>query len=344
MKKHSLLAFSVMMASMAKTYGVEDVSKDFTVTPEIQQTLQTKITDSADFLKQINMLLVEQIKGEKILGAVNNVPGSRTDTSTTGERTPANILALTSQLFECFKTDFDVALRYSTIDAWAKFPDFAQRYSEWVMKQRALAMIMVGWNGESAAADTDADANPLGQDVNIGWYELIRNYNTGSQFVEEGVALSGDINIGPAGDYVNIDSAAYDLKMMIDAKYRTDLVVIIGEELMADERAKAYAALGATPTEKEKLELQAVARTFGGMPAVDNIPYFPGRGLMVTSLKNLSIYQQEGSQRRSVVDNAKKDQVEDYNCANIGYVIENEEACAALEFKNVKLWNGSAFA
>lgn len=343
MKKETRLAFNALALAIGTSYGVDDVSKDFTVTPSLHQTLHAKLADSLDFMKKINVTMVDEIKGEKIIGSVAANPGSRIDTSGAGVRAPANLLTLGNQNYELSQTNFDIFMRYATMDSWAKFPDFQERYSSWAMEARALGVIMVGWYGESAAATTNAGTNPLGQDVNIGWYKLLRNFNAGAQVVSAG-GTAGQVRIGPSGDYVNIDTAAYDLKMMIPAKYRKDLVVIVGEDLIADERTKMYAALGATPTEKEKLELMAVLNTFGGMPAVFDIPHFPPRGLFVTSLKNLSYYQQEGSMRRRIIDNPSKDRVDDFNSVNDGYVIENEEAAAALEFKNVKLWTGSAWA
>lgn len=56
---------------------------------------------------------------------------------------------------------------------------------------------------------------------------------------------------------------------------------------------------------------------------------------MITSWDNLSIYWQEDSWRRSTIDNPKRDQVEDYNSRNEGYVVEDYEKFAAIESGNV---------
>jgi hypothetical protein len=69
-------------------------------------------------------------------------------------------------------------------------------------------------------------------------------------------------------------------------------------------------------------------KRLGNLPAV-RVPYFPARGLLVTKLENLSIYWQEGSRRRTVLDNAKRDRIENYESVNDAYVIEDLE-CAAL--------------
>jgi hypothetical protein len=51
--------------------------------------------------------------------------------------------------------------------------------------------------------------------------------------------------------------------------------------------------------------------------------------VIVAPPKNLSIYRQEGSYRRQLVDEPKKDQVADYNSFNEGYVVEQYGAISA---------------
>jgi hypothetical protein len=62
---------------------------------------------------------------------------------------------------------------------------------------------------------------------------------------------------------------------------------------------------------------------------------------VITSYDNISIYRQSDSWRRQIVDNPKKDQVEDYNSRNEGYVIETPEKFVAVEFANVKVPDGA---
>ncbi|MBU0969669.1 MAG: phage major capsid protein, P2 family, partial [Proteobacteria bacterium] len=115
---------------------------------------------------------------------------------------------------------------------------------------------------------------------------------------------------------------------------RSDLVSMIGSELIAKEHIDLFQALGRTPTEKTLANTSL--SLFGGLPWMTPTN-FPGRGLIITSLKNLSIYYQSGSWRRRIIDEPKKDRVEDYNSRNEGYVIETPEKFVGLEFKNVKM-------
>lgn len=327
--------FSALAVAIAATYGVESARQEFNVTPTHAQTLNEKITLSSSFLQRINVIPVSEIKGEKVMIGVSGTVTGRTNTTTT-DREARNALGLDGQPYELFKTDSDVALKYATIDAWAKFPNFPQRYSAAVLKQIALDRIMIGWNGTSVAATTDREANPLLQDVNKGWLQIARA-QAPQQVMTTGEKVAGKIQIGETGDYKNLDALVYDVSLMIDEEFRDggDLVAIVGRELLANDKGKLYAAQGATPTEKERIELAQVIATYGGLPTY-TCPYFPGKGVVVTSFDNLSIYFQDSSWRRHIQENPKRDQVEDYNSRNEGYVIEQLGKFAAIEAANVE--------
>ncbi len=52
MKESTRLEFSKIMKGMAKTYGVDSVNRQFSVTPAKAQTLQDKIVEQSTFLPQ----------------------------------------------------------------------------------------------------------------------------------------------------------------------------------------------------------------------------------------------------------------------------------------------------
>lgn len=334
--------YKAMQLNMAKTYGVETVAEVYSVQPTVEQELLDKITESDAFLGQINMMYVDQIKGEKVMGSANVVKGKRTDTDN-NDREPSNLLNLGNKVYELFPTEYDFALKHATIDAWAKFPDFQERYSQWVMKSISLSRLRTGWYGTVADAVTAAaGTNDMGEDTNKGWIQLLREYNGGSQFLSTGSTIKIG---GEAGnDYANIDSAVHDLYQMIKPEHRTPgMVVYVGEDLIADEKARLYAAHGSTPSEKEREKIESAITTFAGLPRGETPAFFPARGIFITDPMNLSIYMQSGSIRRQQMDNPKRSQVEDYNSANEGYVIENEEAAAAIDFTEVQLHDGSVW-
>lgn len=342
MKNQTREKFEQMTGNIAKNYGVKSVEKHFAATPSVEQKLNDKIVETSDVLQRINVIGVDELKGEKILGSASGVIGKRTNTAV-GDRQTTNVLGLDTQGYECVKTEFDVHIPYATIDAWAKFPDLYKKYQEYVRQCIANARVRTGFYGTSVAAVTNAGTNPNGEDVNKGWIQKLREYNAGAQVLVQG-GTANQIRVGGAGDFANLDALVFDVLQMIGAPHRegTDLVALMGRDLLAYDKTQLYVAQGNKPTEKERIEAGAVTRTYGGLPSY-LVGFLPARGLIVTSWNNLSLYFQTGSVRQKIEDNAKRDRIEHYTSINDAYVVEDEEKAASIEFANVRLWNGTAF-
>ncbi|WP_312244393.1 phage major capsid protein, P2 family [Stutzerimonas nitrititolerans] len=332
---HAQTQYFALQAAIADAYGVDDAARMFAVEPSIAQELNDKITEKSDFLSRINVVPVSELKGQKVMIGVSGPIASRTNTKTT-DRVAKDMVDLDGIGYELFHTESDVGLPFATIDSWAKFPDFAERYAAAVQRQIALDRIMVGWNGTSAATSTDIAANPLLQDVNKGWMQLARE-QIPEQVLSEG-AVAGKITLGAGGDYANLDALVHDVKQMIDPVFRDagDLIAIVGSDLLAADKGKLYANQAGTPTEKERIEGQQVIATYGGLPSFI-VPFFPATGVVVTSWDNLSLYFQDSSWRRHLIENPKRSRVEDYNGRNEGYVIEQLGKFAAIEAANLEL-------
>lgn len=321
--------FAEMQLALADSYGVDVVSQMFSVEPTIAQELNEAITAKADFLERINIVPVSDLKGEKVFIGTNGPVTGRTNTKTT-DREAKDASALDNSQYELYPTESDVGLPYAKIDAWAKFPDFHQKYSAAVQKQIALDRIMIGFHGTHAAPDTDITQYPLLQDVNKGWLQILRE-QAPHQVLKEGKEV-GKITIGVGGDYANLDAAVHDAKQLVDERLREngDLVAIIGSDLLAADKAKLYSKQADKPTEKERIELAQVIATYGGLAAF-SVPNFPVDSVLVTSFDNLSIYYQDSSWRKQTVDNPKRSRVEDYNSRNEGYVVEQLEKAGLIE-------------
>lgn len=118
MKTHTRQRFNALLHGLAKGYGVEDVSRQFTIEPTIQQRLQDKIVEQSTFLPKINVITVDELSGENILGSASGPVSGRTDTSKDGkERTPRDVLGLASYKYQLYQTNSDVFMRYATMDA-----------------------------------------------------------------------------------------------------------------------------------------------------------------------------------------------------------------------------------
>ena len=325
--------YAQMQLDIAENYGIELASKMFNVEPSIAQELNEAITAKSDFLQRINVIGVSEIKGQKVfLGVAGPVTG-RTNTKTT-DREAKDGSALDENTYELFSTESDVSLPYAKIDAWAKFPEFHQKYSAAVQKQIALDRIMIGFHGTNAAVQSDIVTNPMLQDVNKGWLQIARE-QIPEQVLKQGLE-AGKVTLGEGGDYANLDALVHDTKQMVDERLRDggDLIAIIGSDLLAADKAKLYAKQGDVPTEKERIADAQVIATYGGLPSF-SVPFFPVNAVVVTSFDNLSIYFQDTSWRKQTIDNPKRSRVEDYNSRNEGYVIEQLEKFAMTE--NVEL-------
>jgi len=333
--KTRLLFESDVLQALAEGYGVADVSRQFSIEPSIVQQLNDKIVEKSTFLQKINIVPVEEIKGQNVLGFASTPVTSRTDTSGDGERKPIEALGLGKYEYELHQTNTDVAIKYRTIDAWAKFPDLADRYAGYVQERMAGDRELIGWHGTSAAATTNMGTNPLLQDVNRGWMQYMREYLPANILTQGNTA--GKIRLGAGGDWSCLDVAVNDLLQGIPYYMQKDLVAFIGRDLLVREKGLLYEAIQGKPTEKAGAE--EFYNLVGGLNW-ETPSFFPARGIVITSYANLSVYHQDSSWRRKIQDKPEKDQYEDFNSRNEGYVVEEPEAFVAVDFSAVEIPNG----
>jgi len=341
MRNPTRTAFNAYASAIAAVNGVPSAIEKFTVSPSVQQKLETRIQQSSDFLNRVNTIGVTEQQGEKLgLGIGSPIAGT-TDT-TKGDRVPTDPTAMDAQGYLCTQTNFDTLIRYAKLDAWAKFADFQTRIRDLILKRQALDVITIGFNGTSRAATSDRAANPLLQDVNVGWLQKYRTFAAG-RVMAEVFAGSGKVKIGGAIDvthgYKNLDALVFDaVNNLIDPWYRedTELVAIMGRDLLAD---KYFPLINTNqvPTETMATDMIVSQKRVGGLPAV-RVPYFPANAMLVTRLDNLSRYWQEGARRRTIVDNAKRDQIENYESSNDAYVVEDYGLGCLIE--NIELVAG----
>lgn len=329
MRNETRVKFNEYTGQLAKLNAITSAMVQFNVQPSVQQTLETKMQESVEFLQMINVIPVNDMKGEKVGVGISSTIAGRTDTSTK-DRQPNDPSALYDHSYECAQTNYDTMIGYAKLDAWAKFHDFQTRIRDAIITRQGLDRIMIGWHGTSAAKDTDRNANPLLQDVNIGWLEHIRK-DAPAQVMKEVKQGSGKIYIDPTnGDYKNIDAVVFDVvSEMIKPWYQddTDLVVICGRKLLSD---KYFPIINDAGDNQNKLAAQVLVsqKQIGGLKAV-RVPFFPEDALLVTKLENLSIYWQEGARRRHIEEEPKRNRIVNYESSNDAYVVEDYD-CAAL--------------
>jgi P2 family phage major capsid protein len=318
----------------AIAYGVAAgnplAGQHFAATPTVAQTIVKKIVESANpFLASLRTIPVTEIKGQKVLLGLTGRVARRTDTSSTGERVPNRLVDTGDQDYELFKTEFDIALSYADIDAWAKFPNFADLYMQAVREAISNDILQAGWTGITAETATNIVSNPLLEDLNIGWLQKIRAYNSGSQYAIGTTEIP--ITLGTGGSYANLDEAVHDIKQTIATQFRGrgDHVALVSDDLLVSQEDVYYQTQGNTPTEKALLG-GFITKAFGGLPTVTP-PFFPDGTILITPLANLAVYYQDSSIRRLQRDWPSKDEVQEFNSMNMGYVVQEELACSLVE-------------
>ncbi|SDI78517.1 phage major capsid protein, P2 family [Variovorax sp. OV700] len=329
MQNATRLVYNNLLIRLGELNNVPSAREQFAVEPSVQQTLESKIQESSEFLKLINIIGVKEMKGDKLGLGVSGPIASRTNTDV-ADRDPRSVEALDEKGYECKKTNYDTFIKYATLDAWAKFADFQTRVRDLILKRSALDRIMVGFNGTSAAATTNLALNPLLQDVNIGWLQHIRE-DAPARVLDDG-AVAGKVTVGEGGDYKNLDALVYDAyNTLLDPWFRNDgaLVAIVGRNLMHDKLFPLVSEPSA-PTEMLAADIVRSQRRLGGLPGV-TVPYFPENKVLITRMDNLSLYWQESARRRKLDDNAKRDRIENYESSNDAFVVEDYGLACLVE-------------
>ncbi|PCJ33026.1 MAG: phage major capsid protein, P2 family [Gammaproteobacteria bacterium] len=304
--------------------------QSFAIEPTVQQTLHDTVQHSSAFLTQyVNFELVDDISGQKIfIDDDGLVITSNTDTSGSGKRSGIDPSTLKDKGYECRTNDFDTLLPWSKLNKWAKFPDFQMRLTEFLSKRQALDHIKIGFNGTSYAANSNRTANPLGQDVNIGWLQTIRAEAPAH-------VKSTDNSFGSAEtDYFkNIDAMAFSArKSLLDEVHRErlDLVVILGSSLLNDKYFKVMNKEDIDPSEHTHRDALVSEKRIGGMEAI-TVPYFPEDAFLIMPKGSLSVYEQEGSRRTKLDEDHASRGYNRWFTHNVDYVVENLGAVALVE-------------
>ena len=185
-------------------------------------------------------------------------------------------------------------------------------------------MLRVGFNGVAIAETPDPEANKKGEDVNIGWHALAKDYRSGQQ------VMSTPLTLGESGTWKNLDLLANHLiTELIAEPYREDprLVVLVGAELAANQRLKLFnSADRPADVNAAQMATSSVAGRFAFIP-----PCMPGKRLAVTTMDNLHIYTQaETRWFRAEFDDDQSEYVNSY-LRNEGYALGEPELYAAVD-------------
>ncbi|PWC10926.1 phage major capsid protein, P2 family [Brenneria roseae subsp. americana] len=329
--------FDQYVARQAELNGVTPaaVAAQFSVDPAAQQKLEAAAQESDSFLKQINVFGVDEQIGEKILiGSKGPLAG--VNNSTTTRRNPASNEDMNADKYTCRKVNYDYAMKYAQLDAWAHKPNFQPLISAAMARQMSLDRIMIGFNGTSYADPSDRATNPLLQDCGIGWLQKIRN-QAPHRIISNVTVTSRDQDntIITKGTYGNVTAAVYDAKnSLMDEwhKRNPDNVVILAGDLLTTSNFPTINAMSQTNPNTEMLAGQLIVaqERVANMPTFI-APYFPATGILITPFKNLSLYFQNGSLRRTIREEPHYNRVATYQSSNDDFVVEDFGAVAFID-------------
>ncbi|EKS4561945.1 phage major capsid protein, P2 family [Salmonella enterica] len=310
-------------AGMAQQFGARDASRYFSLNNPQENALRLALLESVEFLDMLTCLDVDQLSGQVI-----SVGSSVLHTGRSESGRFIRQVGVDGNDYSLVETDSCAALRWDLLSVWANAGkdenEFYNLVQAFTTQAFALDMLRIGFNGKSRAKTTDPEANPNGEDVNIGWHERMKTLLGGNQIMTDPVVLDA------AGDYKSLDAMASDLiNAKIPAQFRNDprLVVLVGTDLVAAEQYRLYQAAD-RPT--EKIAAQLLGNTIAGRPAIIP-PFMPGKRMVVTPLKNLHIYTQRNTRMRKAEFVEDRKQFENKYLRNEGYAVEVPELYAAID-------------
>ena len=328
------LAIAAMISEVAAAQGIskEQVSNGYTIAPTAVQIMYDEIAQNTELLQKINLRPKTEKVGE-VIGLSSGLIGSNTDTTGAGkERKPKPIHNLSGRKYSLEKTNFDAALRYDEIDQWAHLTDFPKHVNKKIAESIALSLVTIGMNGTSRVDDSDASANTMLQDVAKGWLQKMREENKARCIGTAGTSVTS-VPHGPgATNYKNLDAVVTDALNIMDERFadRSDFVVLTSRRTVGDKYLRIVNKSGDTATEIEAGGRLNKERTLGGLPVM-YVPNMPQNTLLITPLSNLSIYYQISGERRLIVDNPRKDQLESLQSKNIDFIVEEYGAAVLIE-------------
>lgn len=340
MRRETRLAFNAYLGQLARLNGIDLATESFSVAPSVQQKLVELIQKSSSFLTKIAFETVVNQEGDKVGVGVTRPIAGRVNTRGGTRRTPTDPTDTSDGgRYRCEQSFYDHAISWERLDAWRHKPEFQTLIRDIIVKRQGLDRILIGFHGTSVAATTDLVANPRLQDVNKGWLHKIRTYAPARVLDDGGLTAAGKaIYVAPSADpskrdYVNLDALVKDAATLLDEWHQDadDLVVMIGRDLVHDKIMPIINSAGNTAS--EMLARDTILRSasqVGGF-AAERVPDFPTNSILITSYKNLAIYEQEESRRRYVKDEPELTQIANYESVNEAFVVEDYGKTVLIE-------------
>lgn len=255
------------------------------------------------------------------------VPIAGTTNTDAGEvREPKNALAPCAE-YHCQQLNIDAYIRYAQIDA-CNLEDKPEEAMLKLLDDQVLkGLLMVAWQGVTRSPTSDPIQNPLAQDTHKGFLQKIREGKPS--------AVINGAEVGEGKPYQTVNSLIKAGLARIAPAYAMggDMVAICGRELVGDTET-AFDLVDLSEQLGEFLILSQ--RKMGGLPVL-SIPYFPSNAILITSLRNLSLYVHLNNIRRFMIEQPERDRLANYFSMPIDYIVEDFNACCLIE--NIEIAN-----
>lgn len=285
--------------------------------PEEQTKLINRLKQNRLF-KLLNLVQTKHAQGET-MGLFTPIPGT-TDTENDEKREPKHALALAQQ-FHCEQINIDSYIRYEKIDSYRLENDLEARLNQLLDDGLLRGILMVGWQSVRRERTSNAEENPLAQDVKKGWLQKIRD--------EKPVAVINGASVGKGQAFKSLNALIKQGLSKISPAYAMggDMIAICGRDIIADDVIQ----LEHNDLSENLADLLTLCQQAkGGLKAV-SIPYFPSNAILITRLDNLSLYLHLNNIRRVALDKPQRDSVETLYSLNVDYIVEDFNACCLIE-------------
>ena len=229
---------------------------------------------------------------------------SRTNTDNSA-RVPKNYVQAGVD-FNCRQVNFDTKISYRDLDKFSDV-DFEKSINDSMISEFMQNIIMIGFNGERWADDSDPVQNPLGQDVAKGWTAQLKEKG---QIINAATEQGASIN--------QLIAKALD-KLPAKLRHSGELIAICGDNLLGGDFVNvAYSDLQSAKTNNVIISQKLI----GGLKAI-NVSYFPKNAILVTALSNLAIYFKKDSSRLFFQDKPRENALEVYFSTNLDFLLGN---------------------